>query len=116
MPAPADDGITPHATGAPRRIPTWPGETAVNEHEFWHPIPDELPEGLPPEHRDLLVAYPDAPPARSVHPFLTALAVASAVNRSTCRILAVSLAKSLAEADLEAVVAQNLRLFAEVTS
>jgi len=92
---------------APRRIPTWPGETVVNEDPFCAPIADEIPEGLPTEIHDLLTAYPDAP-APGPRRFLAAMALATAARRSGCRILAASHAH-----EFEAAVGQNLALFAE---
>lgn len=92
---------------APRRAPSWPGETVANEDPFWAPIADEIRLQLPTENRNLLVAYPDAP-APGPRGLLAAMALASAVRRSGCRILAASHA-----AEFEAAVAQNLRIVAE---
>lgn len=100
-----DDGIPPHATGAPRRLPSWPGETVVNEHPFWQPIADDIPaRRLPPEDRNLLTAYPDAPPM-APHAFLAALALSAAIRRG-CRILTAS-------AEFEVVVGQNFAMLAD---
>lgn len=93
-----DDGIPPHAIPAPPRLASWPGETAVNEHPFWQPIPDDIPtRRLPPENRNLLDAYP--------HAFLAALALSAAIRRGTASLAA--------SAEFEVVVGQNFAMLAD---
>ena len=112
--APAADANPSHAIPSPRRAPTWPGETVINEHPFWAPIPDEIPSGLPAEDRNLLTAYPDAP-SSTARGLLGALALAAVLQRPPCRILAVSRDETAARAgfEFEVAVGQNLALLAD---
>lgn len=104
----ASDGIPPSAIPAPRRAPTWPRQTFVDEDPFWTPDAAELPSRLPAEDPNLLTAYP----AVRENAFLTALALTAAARaagrQAGCQILAVS-----ATHEYEAAVGQNLAMLAD---
>lgn len=101
------DGIPPTAIPAPRRVPTWPGETVVNEDPFWAPIADEIPaRPLPPEDRNLLTARPAGAAGNAM--LATLALLAAAARRPGCRILAVS-----AAFEYEVAVGQNLAMLAD---
>lgn len=110
----AADANPSHAIPTPRRAPTWPGETVINEHPFWAPIPDEIPSGLPAEDRNLLTAYP-VQTGTAARGFLGALALAAVLQRPPCRILAVSRDETAARGrfDFEVAVGQNLAMLAD---
>ena len=71
-----------------------------------------VPRYLPPENRNLLTAYPTAPPA-DLHAFLAALALSAAIQRRGCRILAGSRMMSRSAFELEAAIGQNLAMLAD---